>query len=104
MLKASGAPLTRSSAQRIQERLGTEPPHVRDRVLAAMPGYAAALIEEKEEGQRRGLGLGRGGVGVVHDDRLEARIGRLTRRQRRAVDVFTRRQESGLDPKRFHSF
>ena len=105
VLRASGAPLTRSSAQRIQERLGTEPPHVRDRVLAAMPGYAAALIEEKEE-ERQGQGQGQapGGVGVVHDDRLEARIGRLTRRQRRAVDVFTRRQESGLDPKRFHSF
>ncbi|KAL2015861.1 hypothetical protein VTK56DRAFT_4680 [Thermocarpiscus australiensis] len=75
--------LTRGAAHEIQARLGNEPTHVQDHVLAAMPEYLAP---------------------VLYDDRLEARVGRLSKRQRRQVDLYTQKQEAGLGQKRYHSF
>ena len=78
------ARLTRSGARQLKKRLVTEPQYVQDQVLAAVPKYV---------------------LPVMRDDRLEERVGRLNKRQRRELDELTLKMESGSKPgKRFHSF
>ncbi|KAK4149462.1 hypothetical protein C8A00DRAFT_37946 [Chaetomidium leptoderma] len=71
--------LTRASAHAIQSQLGAQPAHVQDQVLAAVPAEYAALVLPRN--------------GALHDDRLAQRIGSLSQRQRREVEVAVGKQE-----------
>ncbi|KAK4114389.1 hypothetical protein N656DRAFT_796857 [Canariomyces notabilis] len=82
--------LTRSTAQQVQELLQSEPQHVQAEVQTqiqqAAPQYAPLVMPPPDNG-----GVDR--MWVEPQDNLEARLGRLPRRQRREVDEFVRRRE-----------
>ncbi|KAK0710863.1 hypothetical protein B0H67DRAFT_583573 [Lasiosphaeris hirsuta] len=80
--------LTRRSTIEINNLLGNEPPHVQDRVLAAAPEYYVGDVLSPTE---------------IYHDRLEERIGRLPKRQRRDVSAYTEKREELVDPRKHHS-
>jgi hypothetical protein len=88
--------LTRSSAHAIQSRLGDEPAHVRDQILASLPEEYAELVAPPPTPplHRYHQQLGGDRLPVMHPDHLEFRVDRLGRAQRRAVLGAVEREES----------
>jgi hypothetical protein len=87
--------LTRSSAHAIQSRLGDEPAHLQDQILAAVPEEYVELVSPPPPPQpQQQQQLGDTLPPVVFPDQLERRVAGLGRAQRRGVLGAVEREES----------
>jgi hypothetical protein len=89
--------LTRSSAHAIQSRLGDEPAHLQDQILAAVPEEYVELVSPPpppQPQQQQQQQLGDTLPPVVFPDQLERRVAGLGRAQRRGVLGAVEREES----------